>query len=60
MSCRCVRVGAGEERRSAPPHPRGETPAGWENTRAEVLRKYFDITERCAAVTAAEGGETKR
>lgn len=50
MSCRCMRVGAGEERRSAPPEGRRGKPAGWENIWVEVLRNCIGNTEICAAI----------
>lgn len=52
-----MRVGAGEERRSAPPEGRRKKPARWENICVEVLRKCNDNTEICAVIAAAKGEE---
>lgn len=46
-----MRVGAGEETRSAPPEGRRRRkPTGWENICVEVLRSCTDNTEICAAI----------
>ncbi len=36
-----------------------ELQKAWDNISVEVLRKYIDTIERCAAVIAAKGGHTK-